>query len=261
MIVSHYSYHISGWCNVSLECRVPGATENLTVVWESEDFLRELAHRRSLGLALNSWTLSLSLPLHQTNTSLTCVVSNPADRKNATLHLESICLRQGASWAAAPQSPPEEEDAELQVWGVYSNPELKDLKPKPLIQPKGCAGLTRAWRAVAVIPPCWPPASPTRVLRSFPAALGGRAWLPMRVLKANTALKTPLLEGGHLQEAEHAHVPVKTRNTNPPAERLRLGDCKEKRFRGARTPDRKGGGHEEGGGGASPGHTKIPLYM
>ncbi|XP_012588715.1 PREDICTED: uncharacterized protein LOC105854436 [Condylura cristata] len=90
----HSSSHTSGWCNVSMECEVPGDKEHLAVAWELP---RELEQSEPLGLVSNSWNISLPLPLPlpQTNTSLNCVVSNPVDRKIATFHLPSICSPEG----------------------------------------------------------------------------------------------------------------------------------------------------------------------
>nr|XP_044614266.1 uncharacterized protein LOC106828441 isoform X2 [Equus asinus] len=85
-----------GWCNISLECGTPGATENLAVTWLSKGLPRELEPRETLGPAPNSRNLSLSLPLGQLNGHLTCMVSNPVDEKNATLHLENICPSTGS---------------------------------------------------------------------------------------------------------------------------------------------------------------------
>ncbi|XP_070464647.1 uncharacterized protein [Equus przewalskii] len=69
---------------ISLECGTPGATENLAVTWLSKGLPRELEPRETLGPAPDSRNLSLSLPLGQLNGHLTCVVSNPVDKKNAT---------------------------------------------------------------------------------------------------------------------------------------------------------------------------------
>nr|XP_012604187.1 T-lymphocyte surface antigen Ly-9-like [Microcebus murinus]XP_012604188.1 T-lymphocyte surface antigen Ly-9-like [Microcebus murinus] len=98
-IVIHSSSNTSGWCNVSLECGTPGATENLAITWLSKGFPRELEQRETLVPAANSRNLSLSLPLSRLNGHLTCVFSNPADQKNATLDLETIC-----PWRGSPQS-------------------------------------------------------------------------------------------------------------------------------------------------------------
>uniref|UniRef100_A0A3Q2H4C4 Ig-like domain-containing protein n=1 Tax=Equus caballus TaxID=9796 RepID=A0A3Q2H4C4_HORSE len=95
----HSSSRTSGWCNISLECGTPGATENLAVTWLSKGLPRELEPRETLGPAPNSRNLSLSLPLGQLNGHLTCVVSNPVDEKNATLHLENICPSTGLTEA------------------------------------------------------------------------------------------------------------------------------------------------------------------
>ncbi|XP_055259140.1 CD48 antigen-like isoform X1 [Moschus berezovskii] len=83
----------SGWCNISLECEIPGNTGNLTVTWLSQGLLRHLEQR---GIPPNSRNLSLSLPISLVNSHLTCVASNPAEEKNATLHLEDICPWRGS---------------------------------------------------------------------------------------------------------------------------------------------------------------------
>lgn len=85
----HLLSNTTGRCNVSLECATPGATENLTVTWLSKDLPGEL------GPAPGSRHLSLSLPWGQLDGHLTCMVSNPVDRKNVTLALESVCLWRG----------------------------------------------------------------------------------------------------------------------------------------------------------------------
>ncbi|XP_023409894.1 uncharacterized protein LOC111751963 isoform X2 [Loxodonta africana] len=89
-ILIHSSYNTSSWCNVTLECGTPGATGNLTVTWLGKGFHEPTP---------NSRNLSLSLPLSQVNAHLICVVSNPADQKNATLDLGSICLWTGSLWS------------------------------------------------------------------------------------------------------------------------------------------------------------------
>ncbi|XP_032701511.1 T-lymphocyte surface antigen Ly-9-like isoform X2 [Lontra canadensis] len=95
-IVIHSSSNQAGWCNVSLECGTPGATEIWTVTWLSEGLPRELEEREALGPVPSSRNLSLSLPLSQLNGPLTCRVSNPVDEKNATLLLQNICLWTGS---------------------------------------------------------------------------------------------------------------------------------------------------------------------
>lgn len=93
----HSSSSTMGRCNVSLECASPGTTGDLTVTWLSKDFPEEPGQRGVLESATSSRHLSLSLPWDQLDGHLTCVVSNPVDRKNVTLHLESVCLRRGES--------------------------------------------------------------------------------------------------------------------------------------------------------------------
>ncbi|XP_039723177.1 SLAM family member 9-like [Pteropus medius] len=92
----HSSSSTMGRCNVSLECASPGTTGDLTVTWLSKDFPEEPGQRGVLESATSSRHLSLSLPWDQLDGHLTCVVSNPVDRKNVTLHLESVCLRRGS---------------------------------------------------------------------------------------------------------------------------------------------------------------------
>ncbi|XP_069933603.1 SLAM family member 8-like isoform X1 [Oryctolagus cuniculus] len=82
----------SGWCNVTLQCRATGATEQLNVTWESTGPPSELKQGGAPGPANNSWTLAVSLPRSQPNASLTCVVSNQGDQKSATLDLGDVCV-------------------------------------------------------------------------------------------------------------------------------------------------------------------------
>ncbi|KAF4021202.1 hypothetical protein G4228_013529 [Cervus hanglu yarkandensis] len=81
-----------GWCNVTLECRAPGPTEDLKVTWEIKGLPRELEQRVTSELPSNSWHLTLNLPLSQPAASLTCVVSNQVDQKTATLDLGKVCV-------------------------------------------------------------------------------------------------------------------------------------------------------------------------
>ncbi|XP_020021278.2 CD48 antigen-like isoform X3 [Castor canadensis] len=83
------------WCNVTLECNVTGTSEHLNVTWKSKDLPRELEQRGTPGPAPNPWTLTVRLPHSHLHASLTCVVSNYVDQKNATLELGNICA-QGA---------------------------------------------------------------------------------------------------------------------------------------------------------------------
>ncbi|KAM9691477.1 uncharacterized protein ACBT57_026471 isoform 2-T2 [Dama dama] len=112
------SSNTSGWCNISLECEIPGNTGNLTVTWLSQGLPRHLEQR---GIPPNSRNLSLSLPISHINSHLTCVVSNPAEEKNATLHLEDICPWRGGSTLLPtdPQALLTEESTNLQT--VVSN--------------------------------------------------------------------------------------------------------------------------------------------
>ncbi|XP_037587789.1 SLAM family member 8-like [Cebus imitator] len=82
-----------GLCNISLECRAPGATQDLNVTWESKDLFRELEQTDTPGPTAKLWTLAVSLPLSQQIASLTCVVSNQVDQKTATLDLGKVCAQ------------------------------------------------------------------------------------------------------------------------------------------------------------------------
>ncbi|XP_032174006.1 SLAM family member 9-like isoform X4 [Mustela erminea] len=82
-----------GWCNITMECNTTGTREDLTVSWDSEGLPRELEQRPAPGPAPNPWTLAVNLPLSQPSPSLTCVVSNQADQRTATLDLGDICGR------------------------------------------------------------------------------------------------------------------------------------------------------------------------
>ncbi|XP_040840102.1 SLAM family member 9-like, partial [Ochotona curzoniae] len=92
---------MSGWCNITLECSVTDATEDLNVTWESTGLNRELKNGRTLWPAPTSWTLDVSLPMSQPKASLSCVVSNPVDQKTATLELDDICVQKTESHGQA----------------------------------------------------------------------------------------------------------------------------------------------------------------
>ncbi|VTJ88961.1 Hypothetical predicted protein, partial [Marmota monax] len=125
----HSLSNTPGWCNVSLECGTPETTENLTVTWLSNGFPRELEQRGTLSAASNSRNLSLSLPLSQSHGHLTCVVSNSADQKNATVDLGSICPQR----ATVPQAPPRAGSDDPQIGGLDSHDlpyaEISPLRP------------------------------------------------------------------------------------------------------------------------------------
>nr|XP_051714469.1 SLAM family member 9 isoform X6 [Oryctolagus cuniculus] len=91
----------SGWCNVTLQCRATGATEQLNVTWESTGPPSELKQGGAPGPAPNSWTLAVSLPRSQPKASLTCVVSNQGDQKSATLDLGDVCVQETDSHGQA----------------------------------------------------------------------------------------------------------------------------------------------------------------
>ncbi|KAM9686370.1 SLAM family member 9-like isoform 2-T3 [Trichechus inunguis] len=99
-VLTKYLSTTHGWCNVTLECNVSArATENLNIIWESKGLLKDLEQRETPRPDTDPWTLAVSLPLSQPqsklNASITCVVSNPKDQKNATLDLGEVCVRVG----------------------------------------------------------------------------------------------------------------------------------------------------------------------
>nr|XP_058165279.1 SLAM family member 9-like [Dasypus novemcinctus] len=86
----------ASWYNVTLECTVTGITEDLKMTWESKGFFTVLEQRGPQGPITNTSTLVMSLPLSlsQPSASITCVVSNSMDQKNATLDLGEVCSPQ-----------------------------------------------------------------------------------------------------------------------------------------------------------------------
>ncbi|XP_060976463.1 T-lymphocyte surface antigen Ly-9-like isoform X3 [Dama dama] len=84
-------------CNVTLECRVSGATEDLNVTWENKGLPEEWEQRRTLEPASNSRILAVSLPRGQPHASLVCVVSNPMGNKTASFDLGRVCVHDSAN--------------------------------------------------------------------------------------------------------------------------------------------------------------------
>ncbi|XP_045837966.1 uncharacterized protein LOC123927442 [Meles meles] len=80
-----------GGCNITVECNTTGTRKDVTVSWESKGLPKELEQRPAPGPAPNPWTLAVNLPLRQPSPSLSCVVSNQADQKTATLDLGDVC--------------------------------------------------------------------------------------------------------------------------------------------------------------------------
>ncbi|KAF4021206.1 hypothetical protein G4228_013782 [Cervus hanglu yarkandensis] len=86
-------------CNVTLECRASGATEDLNVTWENKGLPEEWEQRRTLEPASNSRILAVSLPTDQSNVSLVCVVSNPVGNKTASFDLGKVCVHDSSNQA------------------------------------------------------------------------------------------------------------------------------------------------------------------
>ncbi|XP_038624237.1 CD48 antigen-like isoform X2 [Tachyglossus aculeatus] len=98
----------SAWCNVTLECRLPGAGEGaaVTVSWRRGDPPEELAAAERRGLSPDHRTLSLALPLPRPNiTSFTCLARSPAQERSASIQLGDPC--------ASPDSSTKAPDSEL----------------------------------------------------------------------------------------------------------------------------------------------------
>ncbi|XP_044530961.1 SLAM family member 8-like [Gracilinanus agilis] len=81
----------SFWCNITLDCRVSEPRTAVTVTWRGWNLLSTLEKTEISEVSSNSRTLSLSLPRNQSNSSLTCLVSNPVDQRNITINLRNVC--------------------------------------------------------------------------------------------------------------------------------------------------------------------------
>ncbi|XP_019486801.1 PREDICTED: tyrosine-protein kinase receptor TYRO3-like isoform X2 [Hipposideros armiger] len=81
------------WCNITLECRAVGASEDLNLTWWHSDLPRKWQQTRTLGPGPSVWPLAVRLPLDQANTSLTCNASNQVDMKIATTTLGDVCAQ------------------------------------------------------------------------------------------------------------------------------------------------------------------------
>ncbi|XP_024845685.1 SLAM family member 5 isoform X2 [Bos taurus] len=80
------------WCNVTVECRASGATDDLNVTWENKGIPGEWEQRRTLEPASSPYILAVSVPRGQPNASLVCVVSNPVGYKTAFFNLGGVCV-------------------------------------------------------------------------------------------------------------------------------------------------------------------------
>ncbi|XP_019489788.1 PREDICTED: SLAM family member 5-like isoform X2 [Hipposideros armiger] len=81
------------WCNVTLECRAVGASEDLNVTWWHSDIPRKWQQTGTLGPGPSVLPLAVRLPLDQANTNLTCAASNQEDLKTATTTLRNVCAQ------------------------------------------------------------------------------------------------------------------------------------------------------------------------
>uniref|UniRef100_A0A8C8SR49 Ig-like domain-containing protein n=1 Tax=Pelusios castaneus TaxID=367368 RepID=A0A8C8SR49_9SAUR len=76
-------------CNVTLQCQASGKG-NMTVSWRKGNLGQELDLGRH-QLSPDGRTLHLSLQPSSLNSTYTCMVSNPVDRKIISFDLQSIC--------------------------------------------------------------------------------------------------------------------------------------------------------------------------
>uniref|UniRef100_A0A4X2L8L7 Ig-like domain-containing protein n=2 Tax=Vombatus ursinus TaxID=29139 RepID=A0A4X2L8L7_VOMUR len=92
------------WCNITLDCQVLGPGKAVTVTWRSWNLLSGLNQSEMAEESTNFRSMSLSLPVGLSNSSLTCLASNPVDQKNITIELKDICaLRDIYASDKAPQ--------------------------------------------------------------------------------------------------------------------------------------------------------------
>ncbi|XP_020847705.1 SLAM family member 9-like [Phascolarctos cinereus] len=94
------------WCNITLDCQVSGPGKSVTITWRSRNLLSGLNQAELSEESTNSRTVSLSLPVGPSNSSLTCLASNPVDQRNITIDLKDICaLKDIYASDKAPQEP------------------------------------------------------------------------------------------------------------------------------------------------------------
>lgn len=80
------------WCNVTLECRALGASEDLNVTWRLSGRPQKWQQTWTPEAGPSAGTLAVRLPLDQANISLTCIVCNKVDLKSAITTLGDICV-------------------------------------------------------------------------------------------------------------------------------------------------------------------------
>ncbi|XP_051849707.1 T-lymphocyte surface antigen Ly-9-like [Antechinus flavipes] len=79
------------WCNITMDCQVSEPGKAVTVTWKSWNLLSQLNLSELSEVSPNSRTLSLSLPMGQSNSLITCLASNPMEQRNTTIDLKYIC--------------------------------------------------------------------------------------------------------------------------------------------------------------------------
>ncbi|XP_075050052.1 SLAM family member 5-like [Mixophyes fleayi] len=76
---------ISDWCNMSLHCSVPTNTSVLSYTWKYR-------HRDTEYQPYNTGTIiQMSLQNESWDMEFLCIVHNPADQKNVSVHVQDIC--------------------------------------------------------------------------------------------------------------------------------------------------------------------------
>ncbi|XP_012405667.1 T-lymphocyte surface antigen Ly-9-like [Sarcophilus harrisii] len=79
------------WCNITMDCQVSGSRKAITMTWKSWNPLNQLNLSELSEVSPDSRTLSLSLPMSQSNSLITCLASNPMEQRNTTINLKYIC--------------------------------------------------------------------------------------------------------------------------------------------------------------------------
>ncbi|XP_069806957.1 CD48 antigen-like [Dendropsophus ebraccatus] len=73
-------------CNITLHCSVPSITPYLSYIWKRR-------HKDpAFYLYSTGSSIQISLPPDQQDTEFLCIVKNPADQKNFSVHIGHICV-------------------------------------------------------------------------------------------------------------------------------------------------------------------------
>ncbi|XP_063002064.1 SLAM family member 6-like [Elgaria multicarinata webbii] len=98
-ILHYLNSSSSDGCNVTLRCEAPGKGE-FNTSWKRGNLLRDLEESSDeFHLSNNGTSLALFWHLTLLEPNFTCLVSNPADHKSASVNLLGICPNRGESQA------------------------------------------------------------------------------------------------------------------------------------------------------------------